>query len=310
MIYDCFQFHNEIDLLEIRLNVLNKIVDRFVITESTITHSGLKKELNFKKHEKRFSRFKEKIIYNVITDSPNLDTTTPFDRDGFQKIAVARGLVNCNADDIIIYSDVDEIPNPEKVLEILKEFNPTKIYHFAQRLFYFYLNYEEISGNLLSVSGEFPNIKNKKWLGTKVFQYSYLSGKTLESLRFPDQVKNGIRVDDGGWHFSYVGGDQSMTLIERFKEKQRSFSHQEFNKKKYEKKLKKGLVGNDIFGRTSNFIVTNIDINFPSYICENIDKYKHLIATDDIYKRGILQILEASHYQIKNSIKKIIKSII
>ena len=75
---------------------------------------------------------------------------------------MGRGLKDCTEEDIIIFSDLDEIPNPEKIKEILQNFDRTKIYHFAQRLFYCYLNMEEVSGNLLSYAGEFPEAERSK----------------------------------------------------------------------------------------------------------------------------------------------------
>ena len=91
--------------------------------------------------------FADKIIHVVVDDTPQGYT---HDRDTFQKNAVGRGLKNCTDDDIIVFSDLDEIPNPEKVKEIIADFDENKIYHFAQRLFYCYLNMEEVSGSLLS----------------------------------------------------------------------------------------------------------------------------------------------------------------
>ena len=148
-----------------------------------------------------------------------MDDTPPgytHDRDTFQKNAVGRGLKDCTDEDIIIFSDLDEIPNPEKIKEILQNFDRTKIYHFAQRLFYCYLNMEEVSGNLLSYAGEFPEAERskdgipgrKKWIGSKMCSYSLLKEQKLQlgELRFPERKACGIRVEDGGWHFGYMGG--------------------------------------------------------------------------------------------------------
>ena len=80
-----------------------------------------------------FAEFADKIIHVVVDDTPPGYT---HDRDTFQKNAVGRGLKDCTDDDIIIFSDLDEIPNPEKVKEIIENFERTKIYQFAQRFFY------------------------------------------------------------------------------------------------------------------------------------------------------------------------------
>lgn len=159
VVYDCFQFFNELDILKIRLNVLAPVVDRFVISEATETFSGLKKPLYYEENKHLFAKFADKIIHVVVDDTPQGGT---HERDTFQKNAVTRGLSNCKDEDIILFSDLDEIPNPDKICEILQNFQEDKIYHFAQRLFYCYLNMEEISGNLLSYAGEFEGVAHKK----------------------------------------------------------------------------------------------------------------------------------------------------
>ena len=133
MIYDCFQFFNELDILKIRLHVLSPVVDRFVISEATETFSGLKKPLYYEENKAMFAEFEDKIIHVVVDDTPQGGT---HERDTFQKNAVTRGLAGCTDDDIVIFSDLDEIPNPDKIREILQNFQEDKIYHFAQRLFY------------------------------------------------------------------------------------------------------------------------------------------------------------------------------
>ena len=155
MVYDCFQFFNELDMLKIRLNVLNPVVDRFVISEATETFSGIRKPLYYEENKDMFAEFADKIIHVVVDDTPEGGT---HERDTFQKNAVTRGLAGCTDDDIIIFSDLDEIPNPDKIREILDDFQEDRIYHFAQRLFYCYLNMEEVSGNLLSYAGEFEGV--------------------------------------------------------------------------------------------------------------------------------------------------------
>ena len=84
----------------------------------------------------------------------------------------------CTDDDIIIFSDVDEIPNPEVLKNIFATMDKTKIYNMAQRNFYCYMNVEEKSGSLLSVTGEFDNVDKHQWLGTKVCAYSLIREKT------------------------------------------------------------------------------------------------------------------------------------
>lgn len=174
MVYDCFQFFNELDILKLRMHVLNDVVDKFVISEATVTFSGEKKPLYFQENREMFKEFEDKIIHKVVDDTP-MDTSA-FMRDSHQKCAVARGLEGAKDDDIVIFSDVDEIPNPEAVKKVLADFDGSKIYALAQRNFYCYLNMEETSGSLLSITGEFEGFtgKDRRWLGTKICNYGML----------------------------------------------------------------------------------------------------------------------------------------
>ena len=94
MVYDCFQFFNELDILKLRMHVLNDVVDKFVISEATVTFSGEKKPLYFQENREMFKEFEDKIIHKVVDDTP-MDTSA-FMRDSHQKCAVARGLEGLN----------------------------------------------------------------------------------------------------------------------------------------------------------------------------------------------------------------------
>lgn len=126
MIYDCFPFFNELDVLEIRLNVLYDTVDYFVITEADKTHTGRHKEYIFEQNKDRFAKFLDKIIYIKVDDFPDLENSeTSSDGnkwlyENYQRDAIMRGLKDCKPDDVIIISDCDEIPNPEAVKKYKK----------------------------------------------------------------------------------------------------------------------------------------------------------------------------------------------
>ena len=281
MVYDCFQFFNELDILKIRLNVLSPVVDRFVISEATETFSGLKKPLYYEENKDMFAEFADKIIHVVVEDTPQGDTHY---RDTFQKNAVTRGLKDCTDDDVIIFSDLDEIPNPDKIQEILQNFRKDKIYHFAQRLFYCYLNMEEVSGSLLSYAGEFEGVKQKKWIGTKMLSYQLLREQNLMlgELRFPERKEIGIRVDDGGWHFGYMGGHGQKDIRKRVQEKVVSAAHQEYNSKHVLSNVTDQIKdGKDIFGRNARFVRCKIDESFPKYIREHQKELDFLIMHEE-----------------------------
>ena len=107
MIYDCFSYWDEDLLLDLRLNILNEFVDHFVIVEGNKTWQNNKKDLKF--NINNFNKFKNKIIYIPVTDMPDGDN--PYIRENFQRNCISRGLRNANEDDLIIVSDLDEIPS-------------------------------------------------------------------------------------------------------------------------------------------------------------------------------------------------------
>ena len=312
MVYDCFQFFNELDILKLRMQVLAPVVDKFVISEATETFSGMKKPLYFEENREMFAEFADKIIHVVVDDTPEGNT---HDRDTFQKNAVGRGLKGCMDDDIIIFSDLDEIPNPMKVKEIIADCKEGVVYHMAQRLFYCYLNMEEVSGNLLAYCGEFDGVPRKKWLGTKICRYSVAKTMPLGELRWPKCKEFGIRVEDGGWHFGYMGGSKESDVRKRVAEKVQSAAHQEYNKKsilnEVDDKIKDG---EDIFGREATFVQVPIDDSFPEYLRTHMSEYKHLIKPDEtllaIWMRRVRKVTRSSVRRILVPVKRIIKKVI
>ena len=310
MVYDCFQFFNELDILKIRLNVLNDIVDRFVISEATETFSGIKKPLYYEENKEMFAEFADKIIHVVVEDTPEGGT---HERDTFQKNAVTRGLAGCTDDDVIIFSDLDEIPNPDKIREILGNFRENRIYHFAQRLFYCYLNMEEVSGNLLSYAGEFEGVERKKWIGTKMLSYKLLREQNLllGELRFPERKEIGIRVDDGGWHFGYMGGHGEKDIRKRVQEKVVSAAHQEYNSRHVLSQVTDQIKdGKDIFGRNAQFVRCEIDETFPKYIREHQKELDFLIMHEEsAAAKGIRQVkrtIKNTCYEMAVAVKRMI----
>lgn len=281
MVYDCFQFFNELDLLKLRLQILSPVVDKFVISEATETFSGLPKPLYYEENKEMFAEFQDRIIHVVVSDTPPGPT---HERDTYQKNGGTKGIAECKDDDIILFSDLDEIPDPKAILSVLENFQDDKIYHFAQRLFYCYLNMEEVSGNLLSYAGEFEGVEQKQWIGTKMCSYRLMKEKNIRfgELRYPQWKEIGIRVADGGWHFGYMGGSHETDIKKRVRDKVVSAAHQEYNSRsvlsEVEDKIKDG---EDIFGREAKFVKVEIDETFPAYLREHQEEYAHLILKDE-----------------------------
>ena len=119
MVVDCFPFFNELDILRLRLHVMAPFVDRFVIEESAETFSGEPRDLLFQRHRELFAEYEDRIVYIPVTERKEGGTT--HERDYFQKNHLAQGLEDLHEDDIVIFGDLDEIPDPETLAGILKE---------------------------------------------------------------------------------------------------------------------------------------------------------------------------------------------
>ncbi len=277
MVYDCIPFFNELDILKLRLNILAPVVDKFIIEEATVTFSGQPKELCFEKNKEMFREFLPKIEYIVVDDSPK-DIST-HERDKYQKNALIKGLENAADEDVIILSDADEIPNPEVLKRIIAEFDPDKIYHLAQRMFYCYINMEEVSGNLLSITGDFPGVERRMWLGTKVFSIRNIPPKGIIDLREASTTaSNAVRVANGGWHFGYMGSRQETDVSKRIGTKVVAAAHQEYNNQDTLAEVRDRLIlGQDIFGRNAEFKRVEVDESYPEYLLKHIEEYRYLI---------------------------------
>src|SRR6266446_2702387 len=138
MIYDCFTFFNELELLEIRLNELDNVVDKFVLVEGTVTFTNQPKELFFKDNSHLFKKFLPKIIHIIVNDSPNV-FANPWLIEEYQFNSILKGLTKAKKNDTILLSCVDEIPNADVILRYKNKPADHKI--LLQKRSYYYLNY-------------------------------------------------------------------------------------------------------------------------------------------------------------------------
>jgi len=276
MIYDCFAFFNELDLLEIRLNELTPVVDKFVLVEATRTFSKESKPLYYEENKQRFSKFSDKIIHVVVDEFPGFfykfRVPTPWDYDNYQKSQVAMGLKDCHPDDVIIFSDLDEIPRADKVVEY-KDKPGTKV--FKQRLSYYFVNC--IAIDCPDESGVEKKEGVVYWNGSVMTNYSdFVNAKKLR-MRRNKKGEGIVAIQNGGWHFSFLGGREAVLL------KLKSWAHA--NEKKYNpeylndpEKIKKLIEsGGDLFGRDFKYMFQDIDNSYPKYLLKNLDKYGVLI---------------------------------
>ena len=300
MIYDCFPFFNELDILEIRLNTLYETVDYFVITEANKTHTGSEKEYIFEQNKERFTKFLNKIIYIKIDDFPDLESSkTSSDGnkwlyENYQRDAIMRGLENCKPDDIVIISDCDEIPNPEAIKKYKDGICSLMQLRFGFNYNSLYITIPFCKSAKICKYKELINPKKKiKEKDKKYCQYSKYGLPTY--LRF---VK-GKKIKNGGWHFSYIGN------IENIKYKMNSIVEQQVNtiNKNTDKLLLEKIKNNeDVLERGDIFANLKISDIFPEYFVSNIDKYREYINPNNQ-----ISFLQAMFYHGIYKIKRIFK---
>jgi len=219
-IYDCFMYYDEDVLLEFRFNCLNLHVDKFVIVECGYSHRGVKKKFNFKLD--KFKSFKDKIIYIKIKDKPNnlniIDNTDDNNTrnkkhilngyiwDNFQRNKIMEGLKNCHPNDIIMISDLDEIPN-------LKNLNFNRV---KQKLIFFKQKFLFYKFNLI--------YRNKDWYGTRACRFKDLitpqwlrdiKNKKYNFWRFDrffskKKYSDIFYVENGGWHYTNIKSPEDI----------------------------------------------------------------------------------------------------
>jgi len=267
-IYDCFSYWDEDLLLDLRLNILNDYVDYFVIVEGNKTWQNNSKKLRF--DIQKFSKFKNKIIYVPVDDMP--DGNNPYLRENFQRNCITMGLKKSSPDDLIVISDLDEIPNPK----VLDKFKPNmKFAVFKQMHFYYKFNMH--------------STVNPFWYGSRICVKKYLkSPQWLRDLKFKkrsfwriDKFRLNNIIENGGWHFCNLKSpDELLYKYQNLCETNDPYIFNEKIDPKYldvEEIKKKILSGDDIIGRNEKYEVIEISENFPDFIKRNKDKYKNWI---------------------------------
>ncbi len=290
-IYDCFMYFDEEIVLETRLNCLNPHVDYFVIVESSFTHRGEKRDLQF--NINKFEKFKDKIIYKVFDVTPNniIDVLQNEDeatksnkyiwnaifRENGQRNHITDGIKEADGEDLILISDVDEIPNLSNI--DLKKINQ-KIILFKQDMFYYKFNLK---------------LPNTKWIGTKACKKKHLiSPQWLRNIKdrkypiyrldalFSDKKFIDVKIiNNGGWHFT------NIKSAEEIEYKMKSYlHHREFDLEPIDVKGIKQIMKNKqaIYDLTadkrlnkigSGSKLENFSLDYlPETIKLNLEKYK------------------------------------
>ena len=265
-IYDCFIFNDENEVLEIRLNELDKYVDYFVIVESGENHRGVRKKKNIS--ESLISKFKSKIRYYYIDSFEK--NFRPWQRENFQRNYINNGLYDAKKEDIIIVSDADEIPN-------LKKFNFEKVNNFVFGFLQVHTMYK------------FNLIREFNWVGSKLCSFKKLkSPQWLRDLKTHKKY-NRLRIDkyfsstydfnfklieNGGWHFGWLKNSHGIM------KKLESFAHAELDRTsiKNNEFIEKCISDKINFLNTDQKLIHDKNLNLPSFIQENKNRYKDFLC--------------------------------
>ena len=293
-IFDCFMYFDEDVVLDVRLNTLNKYVDYFVIVESKFSHKGEKRNLKF--DIKKFSEFKDKIIYLVYDKESNKikninETDTENEksekyiinaiyRENGQRDYITEGLRNASEEDLILISDLDEIPNLEKV-----NFNNIneKLIFFNQDMFYYKFNLQLPNNNWVGTrSCKKKYLISPQWIrNIKVKNYPFYRIDTFFSKTRYSNIKF---IDNGGWHFT------NLKTSNAIQHKLKSYlHHREFDLNPLavddiEKliKNKKAIYDLNVDKRSQKIgdgnKLESCDMKkLPDYIKNNLDKFKEWV---------------------------------
>ena len=293
-IFDCFMYFDEDVVLDLRLNTLNEYVDYFVIVESCFTHKGDTRKLSFN-HEK-FSKFKDKIIYLVYDQEPknikiihNNESEKEKSikyifnaayRENGQRNFLATGLDKAEKEDLILISDVDEIPNLENLdLKNVKE----KLLLFKQDMFYYKFNLR--MPNLIwsgTKACRKKNLLTPQWLrNIKDRKYSFLRIDILFSKTKYNDIKF---VDNGGWHFSNIKNAAGIEHKLKSYLHHREFDQNPMSEKEISEIIKNKQAIYDLkidkklnkIGDGSKLEKYDLE-KLPSYINNNLNKFKDWI---------------------------------
>lgn len=266
-VYDCFPFFNEVDILEIRLHELNSAVDKFVIVEACKTHQGKPKKSHFLENKERFKEFLHKIDYHFI-DLP--ESKDPWVRERYQRDFIQKALekLSLGPRDLVIVSDLDEIPKSSKVRAAKKMLLSEGVNFFIFNLetYIYFLNMYAIDA---------------KWAPTYAASYQFFTTMTPSLLRAKSQWKDTgmtktVIFQKSGWHFTWQGGFEAA--LKKFD----AYAHEFFDKdgnKIYGEQVvdqildalsnTKNAINGHGFGCGSRLKWQKIDGRFPKFVQKN-----------------------------------------
>jgi beta-1,4-mannosyl-glycoprotein beta-1,4-N-acetylglucosaminyltransferase len=272
-IYDCFTFFNEFDVLELRLHELSPVVDRFVLVEASTTHSGEPKPYYFRERQSEFSAFRDRITVVTVDDLPVLPNRWVAEQ--LQRNAIMRGLEDAADDDLVLITDVDEIPRPS-VLSRLRDLRDGDVMCLVMDLYNYALNLRT------------PDLA----YGPRATRRSTLRYLTPQEIRRtfiknPAEPQHGSRdsIDHAGWHFSCLARPDE--LVERIRTKAQANAHSEADHPDVidDARLHELIARQQLWWDASvgsvPLEVVPLDDSYPRYVVENRERWAPFIASEN-----------------------------
>lgn len=254
-VWDVFPFFQEFDVALLRFEELDSVVDKFVIVEANMTHSGNPKPYYLSENMERFAKWKDKIIIKQVDLSTLNFSLFDYDptwvREHYQRDAAREVLyAQCAPQDFVIVGDVDEIPRASKVREYI-ESAPDKVGVLVQTRYMYHLNYKCVK-------------TDEPQLNSKILPYVMMGSCSLNDIRFADKenLLPTKRIEQGGWHFTFLGNLDAVT------QKVRAWAHQEIGERLGDEEIiERFHAGKDIYdSANSEWEFVEVDGTFPQYV--------------------------------------------
>jgi beta-1,4-mannosyl-glycoprotein beta-1,4-N-acetylglucosaminyltransferase len=286
-IYDCFLMYNELDLLRLRIRELYDHVDHIVICECVKSFAGEEKQLFYKVNSDLFTQYNDKIIHHIIPSPPDaeydINPTYPGIKSSerWQRNQIALALKSARPYDLILVSDIDEIPNSSVLNKVYKIcYWSDCIMYFRQSWFLLYLNAKVVYCNQINFASHHPHecCSNEKWLGT----FAALAGRLTKrynwnlngvwGMKWGDHYLGEPIIDDAGWHFSYIGGMTSILS------KIKGFGGQLYSEQSPEDIREGKFIG-------CKLSIESITKDYPNELLNCPDDWRHLMIQDSNFHK-------------------------
>ena len=262
-LFDCFQFNDELDLLEVRLAELAGVVYRFVLVEAAFTHAGAPKPLHYAENRERFAAFADRIVHVVVADDPG---GFAWEREAHQREAILRGLGECGPTDMILVSDADEIPRAETVAALRHDAGgPPGLLAPQLELFLYFLDLAS----------------PEPWVSMAAAPWELMRRLGPNRARYLAKQGIGRPLAGAGWHFTWMGG------LERYLAKQAAYAHREMeeafagdaaaNRARLERFYATGtFAAGAAPGMWTSLARTTVDGRYPAAIRDRLDRFRSM----------------------------------